>query len=92
MRIGLREANQSFSKAMAAVRAGKEVILTERGKPIAVIRPLTKPPAGEAALRAMEAAGLLQRPTSPRRRRPFRPIRLEGKSFSQTIRDERDLG
>ena len=40
MRMGLREANQSFSKAMKAVKQGKEVVLTERGKPIAVIKPL----------------------------------------------------
>ena len=40
MRMGLREANQSFSKAIKAVKAGKDVILTERGKPIAVIKPL----------------------------------------------------
>ena len=38
--MGLREANQSFSKAIKAVKAGKDVILTERGKPIAVIKPL----------------------------------------------------
>jgi antitoxin (DNA-binding transcriptional repressor) of toxin-antitoxin stability system len=36
MRLGLREANQRFSKAIRAVRAGKEVVLTER--PIAVIK------------------------------------------------------
>jgi prevent-host-death family protein len=36
--MGLREAKQSFSKAIKAVKAGKDVILTERGKPIAVIK------------------------------------------------------
>ena len=40
MRMGLREANQNFSKAIKAVKQGKEVVLTERGKPIAVIKPL----------------------------------------------------
>ena len=33
MRMGLREANQSFAKAIKAVKAGKEVILTERESP-----------------------------------------------------------
>jgi prevent-host-death family protein len=42
MRLGLREANQKFSKAIKAVKAGKEVVLTERGKPIAVIKPLKR--------------------------------------------------
>ena len=92
MRIGLREANQGFSKAMKVVRAGEEVVLTERGIPIAVIKPLARRPAGEAALRAMEAAGLLQRRTLPAvPHRPFRPMRLKGKSLSRTIREERDL-
>ena len=40
MKLGLREANQHFSKAIKAVRAGKEVVLTERGQPIAVIKPI----------------------------------------------------
>ena len=31
MRMGLREANQRFSKAIKAVKGGKEVVLTERG-------------------------------------------------------------
>ena len=30
MQLGLREANQHFSRAIKAVKAGKEVILTER--------------------------------------------------------------
>ena len=40
MRMGLREANQHFSRAVRAVKAGREVILTERGHPVAVIKPL----------------------------------------------------
>jgi hypothetical protein len=38
MRIGLREANQSFSKVINAVKAGKDVILIERGKPMPIWR------------------------------------------------------
>ena len=49
MRMGLREANQSFSKAMKAVKQGKEVVLTERGKPIAVIKPF-EPKEGQEAV------------------------------------------
>lgn len=42
LRIGLREANQRFSRAIKAVKAGKEVVLTDRGKAIAVIKPLAR--------------------------------------------------
>jgi prevent-host-death family protein len=90
MRLGLREANQHFSKAMKAVKAGEDVILTERGKPIAVIKPLPEGDDVEAALGRMEAAGLLHRATKrgpmPRRK----PIRIKGPPLSQTIREMRD--
>ena len=91
MRIGLRQANQQFSKAIRAVKAGEEVILTERGNPIAVIKPLRRAAMGEAALRRMEAAGLLWRATSSRPMRPFKSFRIKGKPLSATIREQRDV-
>lgn len=33
MQIGLRDANQQFSRLMKAVRRGREVLLTDRGNP-----------------------------------------------------------
>jgi prevent-host-death family protein len=51
MKLGLREANQRCSTAINAVRAGKEVILTDRGHPIAVIKPVKAEDAQDAALR-----------------------------------------
>jgi len=38
MRMGLREANQRVSRAVKAVKV-REVVLTERGRPITVIKP-----------------------------------------------------
>ena len=60
MRMGLREANQQFSKAIKAVKAGKEVVLTERGKPIAVIKPLEQEDKLKATIRRLEAEGILR--------------------------------
>jgi prevent-host-death family protein len=60
MQMGLREANQYFSQAIKAVKAGQEVVLTERGKPIATIKPLKVVQNGDAAVRRLEAAGLLR--------------------------------
>jgi prevent-host-death family protein len=90
MWMGLREANQRFSKAIKAVKAGQEVVLTERGKPIAVIRPLPEPGGWEAGLRRLEAAGLLRRATVRGPLPPFRPIRIKGEPISETLRKERD--
>ncbi|MGH7824113.1 MAG: type II toxin-antitoxin system Phd/YefM family antitoxin [Candidatus Binatia bacterium] len=92
MRMGLREANQRFSKAIKAVKQGKEVILTERGKPIAVIKPLDPDEDQEAIIRRLEAEGIL-RPALKRGPMPkpnWKPIRIKGKPISHTISEERD--
>jgi len=90
MRVGLREANQSFSKIIKAVRGGEEVVLTERGKPIARLTPIVEEPDIEAVLDRMAAEGLLIR---PKKRGPmpyFKPIKIKGGPLSETIRKERD--
>ena len=92
MRLGLREANQQFSKAIKAVKAGEEVILTERGKPIAVIKPLEREENLETTIRRLEAEGIL-RPALKRGPMPapsWKPVRMKGKPLSQTISEERD--
>lgn len=92
MKLGLREANQRFSKAIKAVRAGKEVILTERGRPIAVIKPIKEQQTQEAALKAMADEGLI---TLPARKGPmsaprWRPVKVKGKPVSRTIIEDRE--
>jgi prevent-host-death family protein len=90
MRVGLREANQRFSALVKVVKAGREVVLTERGKPIAVLKPLSDADGEEAAIRRLGATGMLRAPT---RRGPLpaftaRPLR--GPSLAETLRGERD--
>ena len=92
MKLGLREANQQFSKAMKAVRAGKEVVLTERGRPIAVIKPIKEAETQQAALQQMADEGLI---TLPSRKGPmpaprWKPVKVTGKPLSQTIIDDRE--
>jgi prevent-host-death family protein len=92
MRMGLREANQSFSKAIKAVKAGKDVVLTERGKPIAVIKPLKLEKDANSILRQLEAEGVVRRsPKSGTPMPPWRgPVPIKGKSIAKTISEERD--
>lgn len=92
MKLGLREANQHFSKAMKAVRAGKEVVLTERGRPIAVITPIREEPGDDAALRRLADEGLVRLPSRTGRMPAarWRPIRPKGKPLSRTIIEDRE--
>jgi prevent-host-death family protein len=92
MRMGLREANQHFSRAVKAVKAGREVILTERGRPIAVIKPLRNTDSAAAAIARLAAEGRLTLPKVPGliRRHGWKPIRAKGPSLSQILQEERD--
>ena len=92
MKLGLREANQRFSEAIRAVRAGRAVLLTDRGQPIAVIATQRKRSADGLALQAMIAEGLVipasrQGPMPPTR---WRPVAVTGTPLSRTIIDDRE--
>ena len=92
MRMGLRMANQQFSKAIKIVKAGREVILTDRGNPIAVIKPIGRPDRAEAAIARMVAEGRLQPAAvpGPMPRRRWKPLRIAGGALSRTLRADRD--
>ncbi len=92
MKLGLREANQHFARTIKAVRAGKDVILTERGRPIAVIKPIRGADTQEAALQRMADEGLITLPTrkGPMPTPRWKPVKIKGKPLSQTIIDDRE--
>src|SRR5438309_1924856 len=56
MQVGLREANQQFSRIAPAIRGGEEVLLTERGKPILPIRRSRR----QATIQQLVKEGLLR--------------------------------
>jgi len=89
MRMGLRDANQQFSKAIRAVKSGEEVVLTDRGKPIAVITPYPKADDKVAAIRRLETAGVLRAATRTSGMPDRQPIRIKGRPLSETVLEGR---
>jgi prevent-host-death family protein len=93
MRLGLREANQHFARTIKAVRSGHEVVLTDRGRPIAIIKPIKDEDSGRAAtLRAMAEEGLIALPArkGPLPARRWRPVKVKGTPVSRTVIDDRE--
>jgi prevent-host-death family protein len=91
MKMGLREANQNFSKAIKAIKAGKPIVLTERGKPIATITPILNEPTGEDELQPLRDEGfLIGRRKSGLVRAQARPHAIGRVSASDILRRERD--
>jgi prevent-host-death family protein len=90
MRVGLREANQGFSKVMKAVRRGEEVLVTERGKPLARIVPVHSSETSDEMVARLETTGLLR---AAARRTPmtaWQPRPLHGVPMTRTLREERE--
>jgi prevent-host-death family protein len=90
MQMGLREANQQFSRLMKAVKQGKEVLLTERGKPLAVVKLIEEHGDAHAVVRRLEIAGLLR--AAPKRRAlPAWTARsIRGVPVSRTVMKDRE--
>ncbi len=88
--VGLREINQAFSRYMKIVKAGEDVLITERGRPIAVIRPLASETDMDARIRLLEADGLLSPPQKKGQPQNHPPVSLSGQCLAQTISDIRD--
>ncbi len=90
IKVGLREANIRFSKYIKMVKQGKEIIVTDRGTPIAAIRPILQGQASpEERIMALEKQGILRRPV----RKVFafhKLVDVPGKPISGALMEERD--
>jgi len=88
-RVGSRELKVRLGTYLRLVRQGSTLIVTDRGEPVAELRPIA-PRAGIAAILArLEAQGVLTRPV----RKPlasFRRIKSRGKSLSAAVIEDRD--
>jgi prevent-host-death family protein len=89
--VDVRELKNRLTSYLKLVKADQEVIVTERGKPIAIIQPAGRanaPRSLEARLAAMAAAGeitLPEGPLRPRRRR----FKIPGRPLSELILEDR---
>jgi prevent-host-death family protein len=92
MKMGLKEANQSFSKAIRAVKAGQVVVLTERGKPIATIQPCRPTATEEEAIQQLVAEGAIRQAKRPGPIRDnWKPVSMKrGASIGRILRKFRD--
>ena len=90
MRAGIREIRDGFSKYIAKVREGEQIIISDRGRDIAVLRPLRQNDP-DAWLKDLVEEGLAEEPgdwtpieTEPRK--------LRGEMLSDLVAKERNQG
>jgi len=88
-RVGLREANIHFAKYIKKVKEGKKILLTDRGKPIAVVSPFAKKEKPiEGRLRLMEERGILKRAAGKIKLRIL--IDVPGREVSRIVSENRE--
>jgi prevent-host-death family protein len=89
-KVGARELKTRLGAYLREVREGATLIVTERGEPVAEIRPLpTGGKTEKARLDELAAQGMLTR-ESGRKLSPFRPIRITGRPVSETLIEDRE--
>jgi prevent-host-death family protein len=83
--VGVRDLKNNLSRYLDQVEAGVEVVVTDRGRPIARLNGMTDQPNDKLA--ALIEAGLVRPPTSRVRQRPV-PLRSSG-SVSELVAEQR---
>jgi len=87
--VGARELKVRLGTYLRRVRAGRTLIVTDRGQPVAELRPLPAETGRDATLARLHAAGAVARP-SKKTIPPFRPVVSRGASAATAIIDDRD--
>ncbi|MCB0998175.1 MAG: type II toxin-antitoxin system prevent-host-death family antitoxin [Acidimicrobiales bacterium] len=83
--VGIRELKNGLSGYIDRVRDGEEVIVTDRGRPVARLSALD---ASYDRLAELVAAGVVRPPASPDRYLPKRRIKAKG-SVSELVAEQR---
>ena len=90
-KVGIKELKNSLTRYLRRTKQGEEVVVTERGTPIALIQPIKaahEATSLEAKLARAAAQGVIALPTRKLLRR-VRPVRVSGKPVSKIILEDR---
>jgi prevent-host-death family protein len=89
--VGILELKNRLTHYLQLTKKGEEVVVTERGVPIALIQPITKGLPGasrEARLARLSALGIATLPESPPPKR-LKSVKASGPPASTLILEER---
>lgn len=88
--VGVRELKTRLGRYLREVRRGRTVVITDRGEPVAELRPISISAAGsEGELDRLVALGRLTRSVKGPLA-PFRPVSVHGRPTSEAIVEDRE--
>ncbi len=86
--VGVRELKNRLTHYLGEVKKGENVVVTDRGKPVAIMHRLDRieEDAGlDERLAALAAQGFLTLPKAKGALPSFTPVRVEGEPVSETL-------
>jgi prevent-host-death family protein len=89
--VGIKELKNRLTEYLRRTRAGEEIVVTERGNPVALIQPIRsarRVTSREARLAQLAARGCLTLPSRAPLKR-VRPVKVAGPPVSRTILEDR---
>ncbi len=88
--VGCRELKTRLGTYLRQVQRGRVIVVTERGRPVAELRPIPiEDDEEKAKMSELVALGLLTHESSASLA-PLKPVPISGKSLSQTILEDRE--
>ncbi|MDJ0765817.1 MAG: type II toxin-antitoxin system prevent-host-death family antitoxin [Myxococcota bacterium] len=88
--VGSRELKTRLGTYLKLVQRGVRLIVTDRGRPVAELRPLSRTAADlDSVMEELMQLGEVTR-RSPKFLRPFKPISVSGVPVSKTLLDDRE--
>jgi prevent-host-death family protein len=87
--VGARELKVRLGTYLRRVRQGQRLVVTDRGQPVAELRPIGGRSRAESVLVELEARGVVARP-SRKTLIPFRLIESRGRELSVAVVEGRD--
>ena len=87
--VGARELKTRLGTYLRRVREGRTVLVTDRGEPIAELRPLPRDTSVSAALLKLSSQRAVTLPVR-KSMAAFRPIQSRGRALSEAVLDDRE--
>ena len=87
--VGARELKTRLGGYLQQVRQGRTLVITDRGEPLAELKPFQRATGEDAKLERLKALGAVTR-LETRPLAPFRPARGRGASVSEAILEDRN--
>ena len=83
--VGARELKVRLGTYLRRVRSGQTLTITDRGLPVAELRPLSGAHGDDAVLAALAAKGAVTVPRMAGGLRPIQAVRCDGPSVSSAV-------